>query len=573
MAKTLFQISQSQDESPLGLYASWPTPDNKLNFYDSSLTVGSGSKKIIPTVNGQVFDSIVDAFINFQNQSVSNVADFDIVWPTPNTVGRFRRVGFSLSTAGKIKATFSAEFTTEAELPNGGTLLDKEGFTLGYIDLVCTSTSGFFKTAGSASNIIEASRIYRISASGADYVSGPSSSVNNAITRFDGTTGKIIKSGVGTITDAGAVAGLTGLATSGTATFSGAVVNSSNTANTQSGSGVVITNATTAVTRLTNSGLVSVGGYANATAGRRNIIINATGDDVTILNEALSVTAANRIVTGRNADVVLKNGASIEMIYNTTTQRHQIIGGVGGGNEVVKVVAGENILPLDLVYISTGTGNDSGRLPGRMYKVNASNDDRVEVLGFSLNSVSQGSSGDVQYMGSIKEFQVLMPGKVYYASSQVPGFISDIPPSLEGEWVVAVGLAVSESELVINPVSSASAIYISDSEFVFPIPNNQAAPVSVTNLLFDPIQVRSFIIIYSAYREDSLQAKAQVGQLRGTFNSKSLKWFLSDDFGGENAGVEFSIQPSGQVQIKTTNFNGASPTGVLKYSIVRTFTK
>jgi uncharacterized delta-60 repeat protein len=373
MAKTLFQISQSQDESPLGLYASWPTPDARLNFYNSSLTVGSGSKKIIPTVNGQVFDSIVDAFINFQNQSVSNAADFDITWPTPNIVGRFRRVGFSLSTAGKIKATFSAEFTTEAGLPNGGTLLDTEGFSLGYIDLVCTSTSGFFKTAGSATNIIEASKIYRISASGADYTSGPSSSVDNAITRFSGTTGKIIKSGAGTITDAGVVAGLTGITSSGTATFSGILVNSANTTNTQTGANVNLTNSTTVVTRLTGA-ITSVGGYAVATSGRRNIIINATASSVTIINEDATVTATNRIVTGTGGNIVLVPGASIEMIYNATSQRHQVI---GHGNVIYDA---SRALVTDVngnVIASNTTAGEIGFLSGVTSSVQTQLDDKV----------------------------------------------------------------------------------------------------------------------------------------------------------------------------------------------------
>jgi hypothetical protein len=163
-------------------------------------------------------------------------------------------------------------------------------------------------------------------------VVGPASATNLAIARFNGTTGKIIQSGTGTITTAGAVSGLTGIVSSGTSTFSGAVNFSANTTDSATtGSSAVIATQTSSVIRLTNSSLVSIAGYANTTGGRRTVIINATGSDITVENENLSITAAQRIVTGTGSSVTLKNGASIELIYNATTARHQLIGGVGSG--------------------------------------------------------------------------------------------------------------------------------------------------------------------------------------------------------------------------------------------------
>lgn len=162
-------------------------------------------------------------------------------------------------------------------------------------------------------------------------VAGPATSTNEAIVRFDGTTGKLVKDGVGTITTAGAIAGLTGITSSGSATFSGAFNLSSNTANAQTGDNVNLTGATTAVIRLTGVGLNSIGGYANSTSGRRTLIINSLTSPVIINNEDTTVTAANRIVTGTNGPIVLQPNASIELIYNATTARNQVIGGTGAG--------------------------------------------------------------------------------------------------------------------------------------------------------------------------------------------------------------------------------------------------
>ena len=163
-------------------------------------------------------------------------------------------------------------------------------------------------------------------------VSGPTGSVtDNTIPRYDGTSGYQVQGSGVVINDSNAISGLTGLSTSGTATFSGAVVNSSNTTNSQSGERVVITNATTAVTRLTNANLVSISGYANATSGRRNILINATGNDILVYGEDTSVaTANNRFSTGYEGPIIFKNGAALELVFNTTTQRHHVIGGTSG---------------------------------------------------------------------------------------------------------------------------------------------------------------------------------------------------------------------------------------------------
>ena len=56
-------------------------------------------------------------------------------------------------------------------------------------------------------------------------VDGPASSTDNAVARFDGTTGKVIQNSVVTVSDTGAVAGVTTLAASGAVTLSGGTAN------------------------------------------------------------------------------------------------------------------------------------------------------------------------------------------------------------------------------------------------------------------------------------------------------------------------------------------------------------
>lgn len=160
-----------------------------------------------------------------------------------------------------------------------------------------------------------------------------SSSVDNTVPRFDGVTGKVIQTSSVAINDSNAISGLTGITSSGTATLSGDLNLSSNTTNTQTGSSVVITAATSNVIRLTGSGLTSIAGYAGVVSGRITYLINTTANTIIILNDSVDAsTASNRIITGTGISVDLAPGATLALIWNTTTQRHQVVGGTGGGS-------------------------------------------------------------------------------------------------------------------------------------------------------------------------------------------------------------------------------------------------
>lgn len=335
-------------------------------------------------------------------------------------------------------------------------------------------------------------------------------------------------------------------------------------------------------TRATSSALTT---HTGATSGVHGVTGNVVGttDTQTLTNK--TITGAS-IQTPTRSDVKQDTRANLET-YATTASNGQIVFATDekqmfqvvdgqlvsiGGQAIVKPVAGETLALNDLVYISTGTGNDSGRTAGRVYKVDASNDDRVEVLGFVTKAGSAGATIEVQTAGIVKGLSGLTPGRVYYATT-TPGTISTTPPSTINQWIVAIGLAVSATEIAVNPVASASAIFITDAEQSFTIANNQSAAANVTNLLFDGVSVRGFAIEYTIYRQTDTasSAVAQIGQLRGVYNTQSATWLMSDDYSGQNAGVTFSIQSTGQIRYTSSNIAGANYVGTLKYSIRKTF--
>jgi hypothetical protein len=215
-------------------------------------------------------------------------------------------------------------------------------------------------------------------------VTGPGSATDDAVVRFDGTTGAIVQNSVVTIGDTGIVAGSSIDATTNTLTnianasiaAAAAIARSklaSGTNNTvvhNNGSGVMTdssdllvgtnaltlantkhletqadTDSTTTGTaaslaafnagaiRLTNGSLVSLGNIPAGSNGQQLVIFNRTGVSVSILDSsAASGTAANRIITGTAAPLTLASDASISLQYDSTTARWQIIGGSGSGS-------------------------------------------------------------------------------------------------------------------------------------------------------------------------------------------------------------------------------------------------
>jgi hypothetical protein len=113
------------------------------------------------------------------------------------------------------------------------------------------------------------------------------------------------------------------------------------------------------------------------------------------------------------------------------------------------------------------------------------------------------------------------------------------------------------------------------SQSSFPIDNNSFS--YITGLIFDPALFRSVKIEYAIYRQTDTpgSAVAQMGQLRLVYNTQFTEWFVSDDFAGQNAGVEFFVDSSGEVSYLSSNLDpdNGNPNyvGTLKYKVIKTF--
>lgn len=135
------------------------------------------------------------------------------------------------------------------------------------------------------------------------------------------------------------------------------------------------------------------------------------------------------------------------------------LGGVGGST-IINAIAGENITVGNAVYISNGTGADSGRTAGSAYKIDATNDARIEFIGIAVKTTTVGGRLPVQVSGEVIGLSGLTVGKPVFASATTPGDLQTTSPTLAGQWIVPVGVATSATTMAVNGAGSSTIVKI-----------------------------------------------------------------------------------------------------------------
>jgi len=178
--------------------------------------------------------------------------------------------------------------TTAAATPSAGNL------AAGELAVNITDGKLFYKDNGGVV------RVLATAAGSAGDVVGPGSSTDNALVRFDGTTGKLVQSSVGVLSDAGALSGLTSVAAT---TFTGTLTGNASTATTLQTSRTIwgqsfdgsanVTGALTGVTDLTASGSLTLnGGTANGISYLNASKVLTTGSALTFDGSTFGVAVS-----------------------------------------------------------------------------------------------------------------------------------------------------------------------------------------------------------------------------------------------------------------------------------------
>lgn len=196
----------------------------------------------------------------------------------------------------------STNFATKDALPSGDPLKIIKGteFNTEFVNIATAIASKADFVAGTEGD-----------------VKGPASSTDNALTRFDGATGKIIQNSVGILTDAGALSGVTmaaGVITSGTL----AVANGGTGATTLAGAGITTLSGTQTFTgsKTFTGGITSNDYNFNATS---SIYLQASTVKIDVGSvNGLEITANNLAFNSGFGSVATAYGCRAWVNFNGT---------------------------------------------------------------------------------------------------------------------------------------------------------------------------------------------------------------------------------------------------------------
>lgn len=129
------------------------------------------------------------------------------------------------------------------------------------------------------------------------------------------------------------------------------------------GAAVDITPVRDQIIKVSNASLTSIRGVI-PTLQKFLVLVNGTGATISILNEDLTATAANRIVTGTALDLSLTNDASILLAYDTNSSRWRVTGGSGSGTSTDTNPINYITSPSTAIgWTRTGTTGAAGNAP------------------------------------------------------------------------------------------------------------------------------------------------------------------------------------------------------------------
>jgi hypothetical protein len=202
---------------------------------DTTLTTNGTGSLNLTTNNGTNSGTIqiaqgVNGNITLTPNGTGSVSVPKLVWsngtttrvPYLTTGGQFTDSA-NLTFSGTSLSTTQIDITAQGQLrlqdTTGGeyVALRSPGTLSASYTLTFPADDG---TSGQAL-ITDGSGVLSWSSAASGDVYGPASATDNALARFDSTTGKIIQNSVGILSDAGVLTGLTGLTSSGSITFSG----------------------------------------------------------------------------------------------------------------------------------------------------------------------------------------------------------------------------------------------------------------------------------------------------------------------------------------------------------------
>jgi hypothetical protein len=201
---------------------------------------------------------------------------------------------------------------------------------------------------------------------------------------------------------------------------------------------------------------------ATGTATAENLTFSGVGAlTVAAATSSSLLPAPNTVIVARRVGSLVFVGVNSGQMVMRDGEQNQLL--QNGMLNVWSGTAGENLSANEAVYVSDGTGGDSGRTAGRAYKLDPSVSNgasRHSFIGFVLTAATTGNPVSVVGAGRMVGFTSLTVGHLYYGDPATPGAVTDTVPTTSGQYVVPVGMAVSTTELLVNSALGANAAVV-----------------------------------------------------------------------------------------------------------------
>lgn len=223
---------------------------------------------------------------------------------------------------------------------------------------------------------------------------------------------------------------------------------------------------------------------------------------------------------------------------------------------VISLVAAETIAARDAIYVNAS---------GQAALVDPDDDLKIEFIGFAREAANVAESVEIVIAGKLGGFSGLTAGEFVYVDPTTPGAVVQPEPTQSNVYLIKAGKAVSATEILVNADLGASTLFNRDVVISNQtITNNQTTPANITGAVYDGASFRAVILEYSIYRKTDTNEVSQVGQLRLAYKTDAGTWSLSDDFSGDDAGVEFSVDGTGQILYTSSDLTGTNYTSKLQ---------
>lgn len=219
---------------------------------------------------------------------------------------------------------------------------------------------------------------------------------------------------------------------------------------TVTGSGIPGSTTVTAINTSTN--VITISNNASATASGVTLTFCGTGAlTVQAAAESALVPNPTTIIIARRVGAVCYLGVNAsQMLLHDGESRILMEEGYIG---IYRGTAGQNLSAGQVVYISPGTGVDSGRTAGDVYPADSGATNggvRSVWVGFVMTAATTGNPVQVITGGLITGLSILTVGALYYIDPTTPGGITSTKPSTAGQFVAPVGVALSTTTLWLN---------------------------------------------------------------------------------------------------------------------------